>query len=74
MVKLATIIIVLTTACSSKWTIKQLDVLNAFLNSELEERVFMQRPPSIVSEHFPDHVFQLKKVPRAWFTTLSSTL
>ncbi|RVX01289.1 Retrovirus-related Pol polyprotein from transposon RE1 [Vitis vinifera] len=46
MVKVATIRIVLTVALSFRWTIRQLDVQNSFLNSDLRERVFLQHPPS----------------------------
>ena len=40
-VKASTIRIVLALAISYNWTIRQLDVQNAFLNSDLQEWVFM---------------------------------
>ena len=41
-VKPATIQLILSIALSSQWTIRQLDVSNAFLHGTLEEDVFMQ--------------------------------
>ena len=81
MVKVATIRIVLTVALSFRWTIRQLDVQNSFLNSDLRERVFLQHPPSFEDPKHPTHmcclnktIYGLKRAPRAWFLKLKIAL
>ena len=77
MVKSVTIRIVLTLAVRQGWSIRQLDVNNAFLQGTLKEEVFMIQPPGFVNKTFPDHVCRLKKAlyglkqaPHAWYTEL----
>ena len=76
-VKPVTIRIVITLAVRQGWSLRQLDVNNAFLQGTLKEEVFMLQPPEFVDKTFPDHICRLKRAlcglkqaPRAWYTEL----
>ncbi|GJX89236.1 ribonuclease H-like domain-containing protein [Tanacetum coccineum] len=58
-IKPATIRMVLSLDVSRKWPIYQLDVKNAFLNSDLSETVYMHQPPGFVDARFPNHGSQV---------------
>lgn len=80
-VKIATICIILSIATSKGWSLRQLDVQNAFLHGYLEEEVYMQQPPGYEDPTKPNYVCKLDKVlyglkqaPRAWYSRLSSKL
>jgi hypothetical protein len=59
----------------AKWfKLYQMDVKSAFLNSLLEEEVFVKQPPGFESEKYPHQVYKwrkplygLKQAPRAWY-------
>ncbi|PNX68323.1 hypothetical protein L195_g063927, partial [Trifolium pratense] len=53
--------IVLALAVRQGWSVRQLDVNNAFLQGTLNEEVYMDQPPGFVNKSFPDHVCRLKK-------------
>ncbi|RVW36826.1 Retrovirus-related Pol polyprotein from transposon RE2 [Vitis vinifera] len=79
--KASTIRIVLAIAISFQWSLRQLDVQNAFLNGDLDEQVFMAQPHGFMDPQFPFYVcklnktlYGLKQVPRAWFHKLSHAL
>lgn len=80
-VRPTTIRLVLSIAVQHGWTLRQLDVQNAFLHGDLHETVYMSQPPGFVDSTSPTHVcllnkalYGLKQSPRAWFNTLSSAL
>ena len=80
-VKPTTIRIVLTIALSRGWSVRQLDINDAFLNGILQEEVFMSQPQGFVDEKHPKYVcrlhkalYGLKQAPRAWFERLHKAL
>jgi histone deacetylase 1/2 len=80
-VKAATIRLILSIAVSNGWSLRQLDVQNAFLHGVLEEEVYMKQPPGYQDKCFPDYLckldkalYGLKQAPRAWYYRLSMKL
>lgn len=76
-----TIHIILSLALTNNWEIRQLDVNNAFLNSYLQEKVYMAQPRGLEIHHDPPLVCELHKAlyglrqaPRAWFIKLNHRL
>lgn len=79
-IKPVTTRVVLSIALSNGWSIRQLDVNNAFLNGILTEEVFMVQPEGF-SNGDPHTIcklnkslYGLKQSPRTWFDKLSTTL
>jgi histone deacetylase 1/2 len=80
-VKAATIWLILSIAASRGWSLRQLDVQNAFLHGFLEEEVYMRQPPGFEHKNKPHYVckldkalYGLKQAPRAWYSRLSQRL
>ncbi|GKA85498.1 putative RNA-directed DNA polymerase, partial [Tanacetum coccineum] len=80
-VKSTTIRTVISLAVTKRWTLRQLDVQNAFLYGELHETVYLRHPPGFVDPTKPDHLcllhksfYGLKQAPRAWFHRLTKAL
>uniref|UniRef100_A0A2N9FV76 Reverse transcriptase Ty1/copia-type domain-containing protein n=1 Tax=Fagus sylvatica TaxID=28930 RepID=A0A2N9FV76_FAGSY len=78
-VKPATVRLVLSLAAQNKWSLRQLDVSNAFLHGALKERVYMRQPVGFIDPQFPSHICSLQKslyglrqAPRAWFEKFST--
>jgi len=80
-VKATTIRLILSIAVSRGWSLRQLDVQNAFLHGILEEQVYMHQPPGYVDKNRPLWVckldkalYGLKQAPRAWYARLCGKL
>ncbi|OMO63086.1 Integrase, catalytic core [Corchorus capsularis] len=80
-IKPTTIRTVLCIALSSGWSLKQLDVNNAFLQGTLTDEEYMAQPPGFEDKDHPSHVcklhkaiYGLKQAPRAWYQELSTFL
>ncbi|XP_019179516.1 PREDICTED: uncharacterized protein LOC109174715 [Ipomoea nil] len=58
-VKPTTVRLLLSLAVSRGWTIRQLDIHNAFLNGELAETVYMRQPPGYEDKSLTDHVYRV---------------
>lgn len=73
--------LVLQHAVRNDWTIRQLDVNNAFLQGTLQDEVYVSQPPVFVDKDRPHHVcrlrkalYGLKQASRAWYEELKHTL
>ena len=80
-VKPTTVRIVLSISVSRGWSLRQLDVNNAFLQGHLSENVYMSQPPGFVDKDNPSYVcklnkaiYGLKQAPRAWYNELRTFL
>jgi histone deacetylase 1/2 len=80
-IKMSTIKAILSIVVSKGWSLRQLDVQNAFLHGILEEEVYMRQPPGYEDKTRPHYVcrldkalYGLKQAPRAWYARLSTKL
>jgi hypothetical protein len=79
--RLETVRLVLALAAHGKWEVHHMDVKSAFLNSELQEEVYVHQPPGFLNPNQPRKVLKLKKAlyglkqaPRAWNSKLDQEL
>jgi histone deacetylase 1/2 len=80
-VKAATIRLILSVAVSKGWSLRQLDMQNAFLHGMLEEEVYMHQPPGYKDSRYLNYVckldnalYGLKQAPHAWYARLCNKL
>lgn len=60
-VKVFTILVVLSLAIFNSWPLHQLDIKNAFLNGFLHEKVYKEKPPDYIDFKHPSHVWRPRK-------------
>jgi hypothetical protein len=79
--KLSTVRILLSLAANLDWPLHQFDVKNAFLHSNLEEKVYMDLPPGYIASTETNVVcklqralYGLKQSPRGWFGRFSMAM
>jgi hypothetical protein len=79
--RLKAIGILLAFSMAKGFKLYQMDVKSAFLNSVLEEEVYVKQPPGFESEKHPHRVYKLRKVlyglkqaPTAWYGRLRGFL
>ena len=75
--RLESIRMLLAFACHEDFILYQMDVKSSFLNGYIMEEVYVQQPPGLENEKFPNHVYKLskalyrlKQTPRAWYDRL----
>ena len=81
MVKATTIWTILSIATSSHWSIRQLDISNAFLHGFIDSDIYMEQLIGFQDSSHPNYVckfskslYGLKQAPRDWFHRLTSFL
>lgn len=83
--KMVTVKMLLALSAKKKWSLHQLDISNAFLNSDLSEEIYMDLPPGYTTRKGdslpPNSVLKLKKsiyglkqASRQWFIKFSTAL
>ena len=80
-VRLESIRILMSIACTMNFKLYQMDVKCAFPNGYLNEEVFVEQPKGFEDSHFSNYVLRLKKAlyglkqaPRAWYDQLTQYL
>jgi hypothetical protein len=78
--KMTTVQLIIAIVASKGWSLRQMDVKNAFLHRDLQEEIYMTPPPGFFSTTSADvcklkrSLYGLKQAPHAWFDKFRSTL
>ncbi|GJS12374.1 copia protein [Tanacetum coccineum] len=79
--RLESIRILLAYACALDFKLFQMDIKSAFLNSFINEEIYMAQPLGFIDFAKPNHVYRLKKAlyglkqaPKAWYDRLKAFL
>jgi hypothetical protein len=79
--KMATVKAVIVVATSKGWVLHPMDVKNVFLHGELQEEVYLDKPPRYEDMSHPNYVcrlrkalYGLKQAPRAWHDKIAEYL
>ncbi|XP_040363426.1 uncharacterized protein LOC121049643 [Rosa chinensis] len=59
--RLESVRLLLSVSCHLRFKLFQMDVKTAFLNGNLQEKVYVEQPPGFQDPHNLDHVYRLKK-------------
>ncbi|KAL1217888.1 Retrovirus-related Pol polyprotein from transposon RE1 [Cardamine amara subsp. amara] len=80
-IKTTTIRTVLDIVVKRNWSIRQMNVNNAYLQGTLNQEVFMSQPQGFVDPSKPNHIcrlqkaiYGLKQAPRTWYLDLRNFL
>jgi len=77
---MTTVRLIIAIAASKGWSLRQMDIKNAFLHGDLQEEIYMTPLPGFFSTASADvcklnrSLYSLKQAPRAWFDKFRSTL
>jgi hypothetical protein len=78
--KMTNVHIVMAIVVSKGWSLRQMDVKNAFLHGDLQEEIYMTPSSGLFSSsstevcHLKRSLYGLKQAPRAWFEKFRTTI
>jgi hypothetical protein len=61
LIKSTTICLILSIAIPSSWSLRQIDIQNAFLHGDFSKEVYMSQPLGYAHPQFPNHISRLNK-------------